>query len=318
MLPIYQITVPTPYPVGPVNAYIILSRPYTLIDTGPDTKEAREALKKGVEQAGINLHEIKKIILTHSHLDHSGLIDWLSEFSKATLFIHPAELEKMTVSDDSFQHRIQFIMKTGTPEDILRQLIELHGEVSFPAVSGKSIVELAGGEELRFEEGVLQVYHLPGHAPGHLCFFDPAGGNFFSGDFLLPDITPNPMVEFDPDCPEKRLPTLSLYLEGLQKIDKMDIRTVWPGHGEVISDYHRVIATCLQHHQERANWIMELLHGNGEKNVYEICQLVFPGLTGYDVFLGLSEIQAHLDILAKQELVKIREQEKVFYYSVTG
>ena len=317
MLPIHPIAVPTPYPVGTVNAYVILSRPYTLIDTGPDIKEAGEALKKGVEQAGISLHEIERIVLTHSHLDHSGLIDWLSGFSKATLFIHPAELKKM-VSDDPFQQRMQFVIKTGTPEDIIRQLIKWHGEFVFPVMPGKRIVELAGGEELRFDEGFLQVYHLPGHASGHLCFFDPAGGNFFSGDFLLPDITPNPVVEFDPDCPGKRLPTLSLYLEGLHKIDKMDIKTVWPGHGEAISDYHRVIATCLQHHRERANWIMELLRVNGEKNVYEISQLVFQGLTGHDVFLGLSEIQAHLDILAERELVKIRERGKVFYYSVAG
>ena len=102
MLPFYPIAVPTPYSVGTVNAYLILSQPYTLIDTGPDTKEAGEALKKGVEQAGISLHKIKRIILTHSHLDHYGLIDWLSGFSKAVVFIHPAELKKM-VSDDPFR-----------------------------------------------------------------------------------------------------------------------------------------------------------------------------------------------------------------------
>lgn len=315
MLPFHPVAVPTPYPVGPVNAYVILSRPYTLIDTGPDTQEAREVLKKELEQVGVGLNEIERILLTHSHLDHSGLIDWFYQFSKPTLYIHSDELKKMMGSKSFLQQRIQFILETGTPEDIFRQLVEPRGDVACLVVSGKSIVKLVGGEELHFEDGLLKVYHLPGHAVGHLCFFDPAGGSFFSGDFLLPDITPNPVVEFDLDCPGKRFPTLRFYQEGLDRVDEMDIKAVWPGHGGVFSDYHRLIADFRQHHKERLNHIMEILYSKGEKNVYEVSRLLFSGLTGYDVFLGLSEVQAHLDVLVEQGLVKIKKQEKVLYYS---
>lgn len=41
MLPVYQLSIPTPYPVGPVNIYLIKSKPYTLVDVGPDTLRAK-------------------------------------------------------------------------------------------------------------------------------------------------------------------------------------------------------------------------------------------------------------------------------------
>lgn len=317
MLPIHPIAVPTPYPVGTVNVYVVLSRPYTLIDFGPDMPEAREVLRKGLNQAGMELSDIERLVLTHSHPDHRGLYEWLYGFSKAALFIHPLELRTIKNPKATLQQRMQFILESGAPGDVFKMLVKQHDHISFPDVSGKPVVELVGGEELYFENGVLNVLHLPGHAPGHLCFFEQAEGNFFSGDFLLPDITPNPLVEFEPGQPGKRSPTLRYYLEGLEKVENMNIKTVWPGHGKVMPDYRREIVTCRRHHRERSKYLMDLMRINGEKNVYELSRLMFPNLTGFDVFLGLSEVQAHLDFLEEQGFINIRESGKVLYYSVT-
>ncbi len=63
---ILPITLPTPFPVGPVNVYLVKDDPLTLIDTGPKTREARDALFAGLRAAGVRALDIKRIVLTRS------------------------------------------------------------------------------------------------------------------------------------------------------------------------------------------------------------------------------------------------------------
>lgn len=314
MLPVYHIPLPTPYPVGPVNVYLIFSEPYTLIDAGPDTGEARMVLQEALAARGLSVGDLKRVILTHSHSDHSGLAEWLHSVSGAQVFIHPIELARMLEPKNFFEERMAFLTETGAPQAVIQQMLAARDSLPMPTVSADSVVELTGGEELSFAEGTLKAYHLPGHAPGHICLYDPEEGNFFSGDFLLPHITPNPLVEFDPECPEKRIHTLSIYLEGLNRVNELAVETVWPGHGEAFGDHHQLIASYYEHHENRLNYLRELLRSHAELSVFQLSQLVYPDLNGFDIFLGLSEIQAHLDVLQERGLVCSREREKVFYY----
>ena len=72
MLNIYKIKIPTPYPVGPVNSYLIKNRPYTLVDPGPDYPEAKEALLEGLAALGVAPADLARVVLTHSQSDHCG------------------------------------------------------------------------------------------------------------------------------------------------------------------------------------------------------------------------------------------------------
>ena len=64
---IIPISVPTPFYVGPVNCYLVAEEPLTLIDTGPKTKEAIEALREGLRKARVRVSDIRRIVLTHAH-----------------------------------------------------------------------------------------------------------------------------------------------------------------------------------------------------------------------------------------------------------
>lgn len=314
MLPIYHILLPTPYPVGPVNIYLILSEPYTLIDAGPDTDEARAVLEKALAERDLSLSDLKRVVLTHAHSDHSGLADWLHRVSGARIFLHPFELAKLIRPQNFFDDRLAFLAETGCPLTAIQEMLAARDRLPHPRVSEDCAVTLRGGEGLSFEEGVLQVFHLPGHAQGHLCLYDREGGHFFAGDFLLPHITPNPVAEFDPGQPGKRIKVLSFYLQGLERINGLEITTVWPGHGEAFSDHRRLIAAYRAHHESRLRYILELLRTRGELTVYQLTRLAFPDLKGFAIFLGLSEIQAHVDLLQDRGLVAARKQDKVLYY----
>lgn len=317
MLSVYQLSVPTPYPVGPVNVFLIKNEPITLIDVGPDTPKARNILQDVLESLGVNLSEIKRIFLTHSHPDHCGLAAWLSDAGGAEIFTHPYELHRMTSDSDHVKERMPFIIQAGLPDKELCEVIESKDKLPRPNLDNKDVKTLHGGETFDYDGGSLQVLHLPGHAPGHLCLFDPNQGYFFSGDFLLPHITPNPILEPDPGDPSRRLPVLQQYFAGLEVIKKMDIRLVWPGHGGVFNDFKNVIKAGYDHHEKQFENIKKAL-GKEQKNCYQVTKVIYPSLKGWNIFMGISEIQAHLDYLSGAGKLGKEINGGVMYYWNSG
>ncbi|MGB9803290.1 MBL fold metallo-hydrolase [Desulfofundulus sp.] len=318
MLPLHKIVVPTPYAVGPVNAYLIASRPYTLVDPGPDTGEAREVLQQELCRLGVPLEEVERVLLTHFHSDHSGLAHWIHSLTGAKIYVHPYDLKKLSGHNDFIGERMPFVREAGTPAEIIVQILRDEDKLPRPFVPPESAVTTTGGVEIPFEQGCLEALHFPGHATGHLCFYDPAGKNLISGDFLLPHITPNPFLEPDPVHPERRAPSLSQYLQGLDRLMAMDIRRVWPGHGETIDDYRQVVTMVREHHRARFDALVELLRKCGRCTAFELSRLTYPDLKGFNIFLGLSEIQAHLDVLVEKGRVKVDRVDGVAYYSLVN
>src|SRR5207249_11377664 len=86
---IVPISLPTPFYIGPVNVYLIKEDPVTIIDTGPKTKEAVNALRAALRSEGLMVSNIRRIVLTHAHEDHCGLARSLRDEAKdAEVFVH--------------------------------------------------------------------------------------------------------------------------------------------------------------------------------------------------------------------------------------
>lgn len=313
MLSVFQLSLPTPYPVGPVNVYLIHNKPLTLIDAGPNTAEARESLYESLDTLGVRITDIKRVVLTHSHPDHCGLAGWLSQVAAVQILTHSYEIRRMLKKSDQYRERMPFVLEAGLPAAKAEEVMAQRDKLSHPNLEEADVKLLKGGERLDFEGGSLQVFHLPGHAPGHLCLYAPGEGFFFSGDFLLPHITPNPIMEPDPENPSRRLPTLRQYLSGLQVIEDMDIKVVWPGHGGGFNDFKRVILRGRENHQQKFAQIKKVL-GNGRKTCYEVTRSIYPGLKGWNIFMGISEIQAHLDYMLETGQVEGELGGGIMYY----
>lgn len=159
---IKQITVPSPFAVGPTNTYLIIDEPITLIDTGPATREAKEYLNKSLADLGYTVKDIERIILTHAHLDHFGLARWISDISGAQVYIH----EDDQYNKELYKHHelrkeiIASLIKKGyqTVYEISRELFgDLPAIEVFLAVS-----EVIAHIELLETEGKIKSYKKNG------------------------------------------------------------------------------------------------------------------------------------------------------------
>src|ERR1051326_2322220 len=114
---IHKIVVPTPFYVGPVNVYLVRNDPVTLIDVGPNTEEAFTALRAGVEQLGLRLDMIKRIVISHAHEDHYGLAGRVQQISGAEVLLHDWEINKVAGRFDYSEHR-SLLVRAGVPAEM--------------------------------------------------------------------------------------------------------------------------------------------------------------------------------------------------------
>jgi glyoxylase-like metal-dependent hydrolase (beta-lactamase superfamily II) len=308
---VIPLPLPTPYPVGPVNAYLLPGPPVTLVDCGPKTREALAALEAGLAGAGTRLGQVERLIITHGHVDHFGLAARVAVESGARIMVHAGDRLKLQVDRSFLAPMRRFIGEAGFPgefSDALINVLRLYRD-QLDRVVPTDI--LADGDRLPLGDGVLQVLHTPGHAQGHICL--RAGDALVSGDLLLEETSPNPIVEFGPDG--ARLRTLPALLGSLRRVQELAPAVAYPGHGDPLREPAARAAELLRHHVERKEDLARLL-ATRSWTLRELAEAWFPSLQEFNVILGLSEVVGHLDLLEDDGRLAVERRGGIVRYAL--
>lgn len=320
---LWKITLPIPFPLKTVNIYAIKGKDgWALIDAGIGTPEARQAFTAGLDQAGLNIKDLRVIILSHNHPDHIGLSGELQEESGARVYTHTITKKGLQAMWDEqrlefFTRATHFLVQNGMPE---QKPWASSGNVSqwrkaLRVPQDTYIIPVEDGELLDILGEQYQIIWTPGHADGHICLFRPIDGLFIAADHVLPRITPNIGI-FSND---ERSNPLGDYLHSLKKVSTLPATLVLPGHGEPFTDLAARTREITEHHRERENQIKHLIEQHPQ-HAYQIATQVFgPRLKGSDATrLGVAEILSHLEHLRiAGKIAKAQNQDgQIFYANV--
>ncbi len=324
---INQLQIPIPNnSLGCTNSYLVRGDDgYLLIDPGMNTEEAFNSLKRGLSEIGIDFKEISQIIATHAHRDHYGLADRLRQLSQAKISLH--HLEKTVIApryqniDEVIHEMDQWFQANGVPANELPTSQTAFVGMSQPPALALPDITLQGEETISTGVFNLQVLWTPGHSPGHICLYEPKQKILFSGDHVLPVITPNVSL-----MPQSTTNPLGDFLNSLNMVKQLDVNLVLPAHEHLFNNLQTRVEEIIQHHKQRNSEILEAIKTE-PKTAYQISTEItwmpelggvrFKNLAPWEKRMAVSETLAHLKAMRVDGRVDNFPSDSIIYYRHT-
>lgn len=302
---VFPITIATPFAVGDVHCYLIKDEKNVLVDCGHKSIASYKQLESGLEKHELKIKDIDEIWLTHGHPDHFGQAAVLAQQSGAAIKGHRKERMNFAADSEGALFK-KFFSDHAIPQDQTAMMIDqLQWLQKYQeAIEPEWIEE---GSRLSSGRLTFSVKHAPGHAPGHVVFYEE-GGVIFGGDVLLEHISTNALINFDPDT-GARNKSLLQYRNSLQWM-KQQQGLVLPGHGKQIENIGEISAHHLNEQNSRFIQIKQLI-ADAPKSLLQLGRQLFAEQLKQGAhFLVFSEIIGYLDWGIEEGT--IREEDGIF------
>jgi glyoxylase-like metal-dependent hydrolase (beta-lactamase superfamily II) len=306
--------IPLPLPgdgLRAVNVYA-LEQPggeVVLVDSGWAIAGAREQLEAGLAELDRDLGQVARVLVTHVHRDHYELGMHLKRLFGARLALGIGEqpsLESMRATHE-LSPTMRRLQQAGAAP-LVHRLVRLRQERAqrgeLPEIDWILPDEwLRDGTPVELADRTLQVVATPGHTQGHVVFVDEVAGVMFTGDHVLPHITPS--IGFEA-LPVDR--ALVDYLASLTLVRGLPDRRMLPAHGPVRPTTHDRIDQLLAHHDDRLAQTARAVDA-GNATAHDVAAALpwtrrarsFEDLDPFNQMLAVNETMAHLEVLVRRD-----------------
>ncbi len=307
--------IPLPLPFASpawVNAYVLeTTEGLLLIDCGVDWEPGRDRLGAGLADLGLADRPIHTLVVSHLHPDHVGMAPRLVAETGCRLVLHRNSLAGIEVYNDTpglATWTEAFAIRHGVPDSLQGPFSALFRPDWMPLLQAPSdvvndadLISLGSGRH-------LEVLHTPGHEHAHICLRDSLTGILFSGDHILPKITP--VIMWD----RTDLDVLGLYLDSVARLAELKIGLTYPAHGVIVERGSQRAEQIALHHDRRLSTMEGILEA-GPMTAWQVMGHAFrPHLTTLEQRLALRETVSHLEHLRLDERILRFESDATAWY----
>lgn len=297
---VYPICMPSNYGgLGSLNCYIYAcGDDFTLIDAGLDTKEYRAFFEMKLVEYGIDAGQITRIVLTHFHEDHIGLVSELVARYGMPVYASERAIPRLSCDEDYLRQKLAFYEKVYADYGVatvaktrlqkMAHTLQQHEHLGLRM----PIRLLVAGEQI----AGLHSIATPGHSPDSISLYDTDTGWLFTGDFLLASGTASALLDHD-DCGEI-LPSIAHYSEALHVVRQLNSHVAFPGHGEMFEQVEKVIENSLAKFEYKLQKVVTKI-AEGHETAKSLGEAIYgPRFAKFFVFT-ISDIVG-LTLLAEQ------------------
>ncbi len=310
-----KIELPTIFEGMTVNAWLFKGSEPTLIDCGEKTDKLWDALIDGLKINGLGIQDLKKVIITHAHLDHIGMAKKITDHSDATIWVSEYVYDWATDLKTMLDRRtaaIMEIMHKNYPNKLIKEYFSFGYEALVPywdEIPKDRIQVFPMEGQLNFGGDDWDIIYTPGHCINQTCFHNPKNGYFISADMLL-RIIPNPIIDAGLQPPYARVKSLVMQLASYEKIAKLNITKTFPGHFDIIDNAPELIEKQVQKIRLRTEKCFTLIQ-DGIHSAIDLANGIYPNrINNATLFMVIG----FLDILQEEGRIDAIEKEGLLHY----
>jgi glyoxylase-like metal-dependent hydrolase (beta-lactamase superfamily II) len=266
---VWRLRLPLPFPGVPhCNAWAVASgHGIVLFDCGMHEPGSLAHLERAMDQVNLRLEHVRLLVITHAHVDHWGQAATIVEQAGCPVWMHPNHAHATAASADPeavLQQRIEIARSAGVPAAPLAEWESRRREgptgIAGPVTPDRPLLP---GVEVRTDLGAWLVLETPGHAPSHVCLFQPERRVLISGDHLLGRISLYYDYGWSPD-------PVGEFLASLDVVEAYGPRLCLPGHGRTFADVGAHIDANRALVADRLERLLGALRERGPLTAFEV------------------------------------------------
>ena len=193
------------------------SKDLTLIDAGLMGKGDYKV--QSIRDFGLDLEDVKRVVMTHTHLDHIGCLAEIREqMPWLELWVHDIEAGPLESGDD----------RTVYGMDMFKSMMQGQYQLKPGDFTFKVERRLQGGETLEIGDMFWEILHIPGHSAGSIALYDPANRVLVPGDTVYAD---SAIGRFDLHGADA-----AALKDSLARLAELDVDILLPGHNRIMND----------------------------------------------------------------------------------
>ena len=318
--------------LGHVNCDVLEDeRGIAVVDPGLPGPESWDHLVDRLGRAGYQVGDVHTVVVTHSHPDHFGGAMRLHDETGADIVTHevvPHDLRhirtrrqrrlriaRCQLADDRAAAMERYFAKPspwgGRRAGPSPEFIERMRTAGSMFTTPRPTQPLVDGQTIKLARREWVAMHTPGHTYDHLCLFDPEFGVVFTGDHVLPTITPH-ISGMTPHTDP-----LAQFFESLHRMNGLDgVSIALPAHGHPFEDLGRRAEHIIEHHEDRLDIIRNASHDLPNGTVVDFMQVLFRERSWGE--MAESETYAHLEHLRELGEMQRSFDDGFAHYAAVG